>query len=288
MILVGGASRTPLVHRLLEQRLGRELHTEVDPDLCVAMGAAVQGGLINGIDVGQVLVDITPHTLGIQALGELEGMMSEHKFVRIIHRNTALPATRSEMVATAYDGQETARIAVYQGEDRDVRNNQFIGEFLLEGLSEVEAGNEILVRFGLDLNGILKVTAEEHATGLQKQLTLENALSRSRRRSQASSAGEQGLRQPVDVASSAIASVQGDGGRDPAADVPAEVASAVASGSGLISKALGVAAKASAEDKQEIDRLVKDLMDASADRSSPRLKQVEAELEDLVFYLQDA
>ena len=75
VILVGGASRTPLVHRLLEQRLGRELHTEVDPDLCVAMGAAVQGGLINGIDVGQVLVDITPHTLGIAALGDLHGMM---------------------------------------------------------------------------------------------------------------------------------------------------------------------------------------------------------------------
>ena len=71
VILVGGASRTPLVHRLLERRLGRELHTEVDPDLCVAMGAAVQGGLINGIDVGPVLVDITPHTLGIPALGEL-------------------------------------------------------------------------------------------------------------------------------------------------------------------------------------------------------------------------
>ena len=292
VILVGGASRTPLVHRLLEQRLGRELHTEVDPDLCVALGAAVQGGLINGIDVGQVLVDITPHTLGIQALGQLEGMFSEHKFVRIIHRNTALPATRSEMVATAYDGQDAARIAVYQGEDGDVRNNQFIGEFLLEGLSEVEAGNEILVRFGLDLNGILKVTAEEHATGLQKQLTLENALSRSRRRSQASPAGEQALRQPMDVASSAVASVQGEGDSDfatvGAADVPAEVASAIAGGSGLISKALDVAAKASAEDKLEIDRLVKDLMDASADRSSPRLKQAEAELEDLVFYLQDA
>ncbi len=185
VILVGGASRTPLVHRLLERRLGRELHTEVDPDLCVAMGAAVQGGLINGIDVGPVLVDITPHTLGISALGHLHGMMSEHKFAPVIHRNTPLPAARSEMFTTACDKQETARISIFQGEEQDARQNQFIGEFLLEGLAEVHAGNEILVRFELDLNGILKVTAEEHATGLQKQLKVENAVSRFRRQSRA-------------------------------------------------------------------------------------------------------
>ena len=110
-------------------------------------------------------------------------MISEHKFVPVIHRNTPLPATRSEMFTTAYDRQEEVRISIYQGENEDVRHNQFIGEFLLEGLSEVDAGNEILVRFGLDLNGILKVTAEEHATGLQKQLTVENAVSRFRRQS---------------------------------------------------------------------------------------------------------
>ncbi len=80
-------------------------------------------------------------------------------------------------------------ISIYQGENEDVRHNQFIGEFLLEGLCEVDAGNEILVRFGLDLNGILKVTAEEHATGLQKQLTVENAVSRFRRQSRPGGAG---------------------------------------------------------------------------------------------------
>ena len=273
VILVGGASRTPLVHRLLERRLGRELHTEVDPDLCVAMGAAVQGGLINGLDVGQVLVDITPHTLGIRAIGELHGMISHDSFAPVIHRNTPLPATRSEMFSTAHDGQEAVRISIYQGEDEDVRNNQFIGEFLLEGLCEVEAGNEILVRFGLDLNGILKVTAEEHATGLQKQLTVENALSRSRRRSQPGAAGL-ALRPPAEVVASPEAGLQGaaisDVAAGGAADMPPDVAAAIANGSDLISKALGVAAKASVDDRQEIDRLVKDLMDASAARSVPR------------------
>ncbi|MEI8373957.1 MAG: Hsp70 family protein [Planctomycetota bacterium] len=284
VILVGGASRTPLVHRLLEGRLGRELHTEVDPDLCVAMGAAVQGGLINGIDVGQVLVDITPHTLGISVLGELDGILSGDKFSPVIHRNTPLPATRSEMFTTAHDGQKAAMISVYQGENEDVQLNQFIGEFLLEGLASINAGNEILVRFALDLNGILKVTALEHDTGLQKQLTVENAVSRFRRDSQPGGTGS-ALRQPIEVASQSLAS---GGGDHAAADVPADVAAAIAKSSALISKAQGLATKASEEDRQEIARLIKDLRDAAAARSIPRLEQVGAALEDLVFYLQDA
>ena len=77
VVLVGGATRTPLVHQLLEERLGRPVHCEIEPDLAVAMGAAVQGGLIAGIDVGPILVDITPHTLGISALGELHGFLSD-------------------------------------------------------------------------------------------------------------------------------------------------------------------------------------------------------------------
>ena len=297
VILVGGASRTPLVHRLLERRLGRELHTEVDPDLCVAMGAAVQGGLINGIDVGPVLVDITPHTLGIEALGLVQGMLTDYKFVPVIRRNTPLPATRSEMFSTAHDRQKQAMISVYQGENADVRENQFIGEFLLEGLSQVDAGNEILVRFALDLNGILKVTAEEQATGLQKQLTVENAVSRFRRQSRPAAAGAASLKPAAEVAAPATSDsaaggrapgAGGDSGAGGAADVPADVAAAIDRSSALISKALSVAANASDEDRQEIDRLVKDLEEASAVRSVPRLKQVGAELEDLVFYLQDA
>ncbi len=148
------------------------------------MGAAVQGGLISGIDVGPVLVDITPHTLGISVLHEEDdGAISTDHFGRVIHRNTPLPATRSEMFATSFDNQEKVQISIYQGESDYVGNNQFIGEFLLEGLAAADAGNEILVRFNLDLNGILKVTAEEHATGLQKQLKIENAVSRFRRES---------------------------------------------------------------------------------------------------------
>ena len=109
VVLVGGATRTPLVHALLEERLGRPVHCEIEPDLAVAMGAAVQGGLIAGIDVGPILVDITPHTLGISALGELHGFLSEHSFSPIIERNTPLPASQTEIYSTVVDDQPSAR-----------------------------------------------------------------------------------------------------------------------------------------------------------------------------------
>ena len=129
VVLVGGATRTPLVHSLLEERLGRPVHCEIEPDLAVAMGAAVQGGLIAGVDVGPILVDITPHTLGIGALGELHGFLSEHAFSPIIERNTPLPASQTEIYSTVVDEQESARIRIFQGENQDTRYNTLVGEF---------------------------------------------------------------------------------------------------------------------------------------------------------------
>jgi molecular chaperone DnaK len=132
VVLVGGATRTPLIHELLEERLGRPVHSEIEPDLAVAMGAAVQGGLIAGIDVGPILVDITPHTLGISALGDLHGFRSPHAFSPIIPRNTPLPAFRTEIYSTVTDDQEAAEIRVFQGEDNDTRYNTLVGEFTLK------------------------------------------------------------------------------------------------------------------------------------------------------------
>ena len=146
VLLVGGATRTPLVHRLLTTRLGRPVHSEIEPDLAVAMGAAVQGGLIAGVDVGPVLVDITPHTLGIAALGERDGFPSPHCFSPIIERNTPLPASRTEMFSTNHDGQEVAEIRVFQGENDDARLNSLVGEFTIQGLADVPAPNQIMVR----------------------------------------------------------------------------------------------------------------------------------------------
>src|SRR5262245_5073089 len=153
VVLVGGSTRTPLVSRLLEERLGQAPHREVNPDLCVAMGAAVQGAIIAGQDVGAVLVDITPHSLGIKCLdvGGDDFMPFEFRFAPIILRNTPLPASRSEVFRTVHDRQPVVEIDVYQGESDDVRRNHRVGRFMIEGLAQVPAGNQIVVQLDLNL-----------------------------------------------------------------------------------------------------------------------------------------
>jgi molecular chaperone DnaK len=176
VVLVGGSTRTPLVSELLEDRLGQPPHQEVNPDLCVAMGAGVQAGLIAGLDVGAVLVDITPHSLGIKTLDRFSPFGDDFRYARILHRNTPLPATRSEVFVTICDNQEKVDIEVYQGENDDLRFNHMIGQFLIEGLARVPAGNQVTVQFELSLDGILKVSAREKSTGLSKHVTIEGAL----------------------------------------------------------------------------------------------------------------
>ncbi|HIE37845.1 MAG TPA: heat-shock protein Hsp70 [Anaerolineae bacterium] len=278
VILVGGATRTPMVHRLLQDQLRKVLHAEVDPDLCVAMGAAVQGGLIAGIDLGPILVDITPHTLGIGCLGEVRGVMSPYCFSPIIERNTPLPATRSELYSTCCDGQEAAHIPVFQGEDEDVRNNHSIGEFYLEDLSDVPRGNEILVRFDLDLDGILKVTAVERATGKQEQLTINNAISRFRDEHQEEARAR---------LESAFERAAARGRKGQQEELPPELREAIAKAEQLLAKTDQVAARASPEDAEEIQRLTEELRSAIQRRSHKEIEAATDALEDLVFYLED-
>src|SRR5215469_10537333 len=178
VVLVGGATRTPLITQMLEDRLGQPAHQEVNPDLCVAMGAAVQAAIIAGAEVGSVLVDITPHSLGIKCVDSQRGFPFEYHFAPIIHRNTPLPASRSELFYTFHDHQTEVEIDVYQGEHDDVRHNHRVGRFMVQGLSRVPSGNPIVVQLDLNLDGILKVSARERATGLQKQVVIENALAR--------------------------------------------------------------------------------------------------------------
>ena len=128
-----------------------------------------------GVDVGPILVDITPHSLGVEALHMRDGVPFLHSFSPIIERNTALPATRTEIYSTVNDGQDAAEIRVFQGESDDTRLNDLVGEFHIKGLADVPAPNHVLVRLDLDLNGILRVTATEKRTGLTKQITIEGA-----------------------------------------------------------------------------------------------------------------
>jgi molecular chaperone DnaK (HSP70) len=178
IILVGGATRTPLVVRRIEEQLGLQPHGEVDPDLCVAMGAAIQGALIAGTRTHTVLIDVTPYTFGTGALGELDGETYPYCFVPLIRKNTPIPVSKGEVFYTVVDNQENVDVMVYQGEDRDALNNIEIGRFTVAGLRNAPAGNPILLKFSLDLNGILNVTAREKQSGLEHSITIENAVAR--------------------------------------------------------------------------------------------------------------
>jgi molecular chaperone DnaK len=284
VVLVGGATRTPLVHRLLEERLGRPVHSEIEPDLAVALGASVQGGLIAGVDVGPILVDITPHTLGIEALGELYGFMSGNHFSPIIERNTPLPASRTEIYSTVSDEQPAADIRVFQGENPDTRYNTLVGEFVVEGLAPVPAGNQILVRFDLDLSGILKVTATERATGLAKHVVIDNAMERFRKRQRSDA---------VDRLEALLGEEPGTAPDGPGSDeawevepVAPELRSALEAAEAIRAKAEGILPDANAEDADELRAMLDDLRAAVESRSADRIRSVLREVEDLVFYLE--
>ena len=289
VLLVGGATRTPMVHRLLTERLGRPVLAEIEPDLAVAMGAAVQGGLIAGVDVGPVLVDITPHTLGIATLGERMGMPYPHLFAPIIERNTPLPASRTEIYSTVQDGQKVAEIKVFQGEDEDTQFNTQVGKFTIEGLADVPAHNQILVKLDLDLNGILRVTATERMTGLARHVVIDNMMERFRRKHRAGALErlDQVFDNAID-AEAAQATFQDPAAEEAAAEIlDPELRAAIESAEAMILKAGEAERAAHAEDAAELKGLLADLRSAVDSRSEVDIRKITAEIEDLVFYLDD-
>ena len=165
ILLVGGSSRTPLVYELLQQSFNVEVGHEINPDLVVAYGAALQAASIAGLETSGILLDITPHNLGIAAVGGFGGMM----FSTLIKRNTPLPAQQAKLYHTHHDEQDAAMIQVYQGAFENLEQNTFLGELMITDLSPVPRGNQIIVDFRLNLNGMLEVTALEKQTGLEKK-----------------------------------------------------------------------------------------------------------------------
>jgi molecular chaperone DnaK len=296
VVLVGGATRTPLVHHILTTRLGRPVHSEVNPDLAVALGAAVQGGLIAGIDVGPILVDITPHSLGIEALSERNGLPTPHCFSPIIERNTPLPAVRTEIYSTVVDRQELAEIRVFQGEDEDTRLDQLVGQFKIQGLAPVPAPNQILVRLDLDLNGILRVTATERETGLAKEVVIDNMMARFRQRGKVNAleriaslfadspvpgADEDDLLvHDTDEIDEALLPVEAEVS-DP------ELRNAITAARALIDASLRVSPDAAPEDATELQELVAQLRAAIDERLLDEIRSVAKQVEELVFYLED-
>jgi molecular chaperone DnaK len=295
VVLVGGVTRTPLVSQLLEERLGQPAHQEVNPDLCVAMGAAIQGAIIAGSDVGAVLVDITPHSLGIKCLDDHMGFPFEFRFAPIIHRNTPLPASRSELFHTYRDGQTEVEIDVYQGEDDDVRNDHRVGKFLVQGLAPVAAGNPIVVQLDLNLDGMLKVSARERATGLQKQVVIENALARYEReeRDQARERLEQlwaGRDDEEFEEEGTAAEAEAPAGEEEVPTLlpgPREGQREAVHARALLEKAERLFDRISPEDRAEVERHMERVRTFLTDRQWDRVKAASDELADILFYLED-
>jgi molecular chaperone DnaK len=298
VVLVGGSTRTPLIGQLLEERLGQPAHQEVNPDLCVAMGAAIQAAIVAGTDVGSVLVDITPHSLGIKCVDSHGGFPFEFHFAPIIHRNTPLPASRSELFYTFHDNQTEVEIDVYQGENDDVRHNHRVGRFLVQGLSRVPAGNPLVVQLDLNLDGILKVSARERATGLQKQIVIENALARFEReeRDQARERLEQlwGLPEGESDFDDEDEDDEGNGLATPAVEEaptlvpsPREGQREAVQARALLEKAERLLERVQPEDRAEVERLMNRVRTTLTDRQWDKLTSACNELADTLFYLED-
>ncbi len=173
IILAGGSTRIPLISDMIEDNFGIAPRSEIDPDLCVAMGASVQAGIVAGEDIDTVLVDVTPHSLGIEVADWLIDRPILDQYSVIIRRNTAIPVTKSEVYTTFSPDQEQASIRVYQGEEPIASHNTFLGEFLLEKVERTKKGRpEIVVNFDYDINGIVHISARDKKTGKKKQITV--------------------------------------------------------------------------------------------------------------------
>jgi molecular chaperone DnaK len=290
VVLVGGSTRTPLVAQLLEERLEQPAHQEVNPDLCVALGASVQAALIAGVDVGAVLVDITPHSLGIKCLDTMLGYGFPYRFAPILHRNSPLPASRSEVFHTAHDQQTEVEIDVYQGEDEDVRQNHGVGKFMVQGLASVPAGNQIVVQLDLNLDGMLKVSARERATGLQKQVTIENALARYEReeRDQARQRLEQ-LWETSEEDWGEDEEIEAGAELEPPELVPGprEGQRETVQARALLEKAERLLERLPPDDRGELEKLMGNLRSALTDRHWEKVASASNELSDALFYLEE-
>jgi len=174
--LVGGSTRIPLVHALLREAFPCEIHDEIDPDLAVGLGAAVQAGLLRGEPVERILVDVAAHTLGVLAVGHDDNPFEGEPdtFVPVLHRNTALPAERTEELYTMVDNQEGYQVQVFQGEAARASLNAPVGSFLFP-LERRPAGSPVAVKFGYDLNGVVRVSVSQPGTENQKTVAFKVA-----------------------------------------------------------------------------------------------------------------
>ncbi len=168
VILVGGSTRMPAVQELVEKLAGKKPNMSVNPDEVVAMGAAIQGGVLSGDVTGILLLDVTPLSLGVETMG---GVMT-----KMIERNTTIPTRKTEIYSTAADNQTSVEVHVLQGEREMAAGNKTLGRFQLTGIPAARRGvPQIEVTFDIDANGIVNVSAKDLGTGKQQQITISGS-----------------------------------------------------------------------------------------------------------------
>ncbi|HLA34840.1 MAG TPA: Hsp70 family protein [Rhodocyclaceae bacterium] len=279
ILLVGGATRTPLIQQRLEDELKLQPRSEIDPDLCVAMGAAIQAGVIAGAQTPTVLVDVTPYTFGTSAVSIFDGEPYPYCYVPLIRKNTPIPVTKSEGFCTMYDGQTKVEVMVYQGEDPDALNNIEIGRFTIEGLSkDAPAGNPIVTSFSLDINGLLQVTSREKDTGLAYSITIDNAIARF--------SGEK-----LDEARRRVDSMFGrdaesDGAEGDEGDAMRAEHRLSIEAEALIEKGERLLPHAQSEDAEDIVNCIEAIKDALATGHAENTRAAMNTLADLLYYLE--
>ncbi len=259
VVLVGGSTRMPKAQQIAKELFGKEPNRSVNPDEVVAVGAAIQGGVLQGDVKNILLLDVTPLSLGVETLG---GVMT-----KLIERNTTIPSSKKEVFSTAADGQTSVQIRVLQGEREFAKDNRLLGEFELSGIAPAPRGMpQIEVEFAIDANGILTVTATDKGTGKKADIKISNSggldkneIERMKRDAEAHAADDKKRREVVDLKNRADAfviqtrkSLEEHGGKV-SPETRGQIETAL---SGLESALKG-------DDKDAIERAMKELEKAS-------------------------
>ncbi len=265
VLLVGGSSYIPAVWELLADYLDIEPQMSINPEEVVALGAGVQAAIIAGEPIDAILVDVTPHSLGIAVADHFMNQLISDRFKSLIRRNTTIPTSREEKFYALYPDQDTVNVEVYQGEDSIASHNTPLGNFLVTGLKSEDPDSppEITVQFDLDVNGILKVTARDRVSNKQESISVEASHTRM---------SEAEILAARDWANKEAADAE-------LAELPQDAAALLRRAETLLDDEMDD------DDRQALSALLKNIRDAQTNSESEDLGKMLDTLEDMLFDL---